>query len=211
MSQSRSGLTKNPKLKINLSDIFDTNMPDNSQLRSAIGQEIIDIIRERTKNQKVDWQGEKLKSPYSKEYADSLEFKAFGKSKSNVNLTLTGDMLGLMDIVDETQNTITIGWDVESERGKAAGHITGAGRLPRRDFFGLTDSDIDRIKQKFGKDVEDLKSSERAEDAQAVADTSFNIGLELIKKAAAAESTRSESITLPLPILANLYGDNDGS
>lgn len=83
----------------------------------------------------------------------SDSFDAFGKSPDKVNLRLTGDMLELMDVVDETRNTITIGWDDSDEGSKAHGHITGSGRLPRRDFFGLTGDDIKSIKAEFKRDV----------------------------------------------------------
>ena len=206
MSQSRTGLTKNPKLKINLSDIFDTTMPDSSQLRAAIGQEIIDIIRTKTDANR-DKDGKKFFGPYSKEYSESLKFKAFGKSKRDVNMQLTGDMMGLMDIVDESRNTITIGWDSEKQSGKAAGHISGIGSLPRRDFFGLSESDIQKLKDKFKSDIEDARKAEQSFDVAAQSNAAFNIGLELIKKQA-AESSSATTVSLPLGTLANVFGDN---
>jgi len=144
----------NPRLEINLKEIFGKNLPSDGALVEAIGQAILDRIVERTESGKgVNGKGFK---GYSTSYKESLDFKAFGKS-GKVNLKLSGDMLGLMDITDQSRNKLTIGWDDSDEAAKAHGHITGGGaggNLPVRDFFGLTQKDLREIKNKFKDDID---------------------------------------------------------
>ncbi len=109
-------------------------------------------------------------SRYSESYVDSLDFKASGKSKNPINMKLSGDMLGLMEIIDETNNTITVGWNDSGERSKAHGHVTGGGNLPTRDFFGITTGDIAEVKSRFSSELKDIKESRgRAADDAALA------------------------------------------
>ncbi len=133
-------------LKINLDEIFGTAFPNSSRLRQAVGQEILDIINKRTKSG-VSWEGKQFKN-YSKMYSESLEFEAAGKSKSDPNLTLTGDMLGLMDVIEEEKATITIGWNSSEEANKAHGHISGSVGA-KRDFLGLSAKEAERVRNLF--------------------------------------------------------------
>lgn len=135
-----------PKLVIKLSDLFGFDVPNNSQFRQAVGQAVIDLIRERTADKK-SWDGKTFRS-YSDAYADSLEFKAYGKSKNEPNLKQTGGMLNFMDIIDEDQDSITIGWSDGDEAAKAHGHITGNVGV-KRDFFGVTTKELEGIKEDF--------------------------------------------------------------
>lgn len=154
LAQTRSLGKNNPELRVNLKDIFKKTIPDDSALREEIGQAILDRIVKRTSEGK-DRNNKEFRG-YSKEYIKSDEFKSFGKSKGKVNLQLTGDMLGLMDIKETSQNTITIGWDDSDEAAKAHGHITGSKSGPKvkRDFFGLTKDDIAIIRDKFKDDID---------------------------------------------------------
>jgi hypothetical protein len=119
-------------------------------LKQEIGQEIIDLIRQRTARN-IDRQG--LRFPnYSREYSESIGFKAYGKSKDNPNLKQTGDMLGFMDIVEDRGSSIVIGWHDIEEASKAHGHITGNVGV-KRDFFGLPNSDMGKIVGEYGPRV----------------------------------------------------------
>lgn len=138
--------------------MFGVNLKGKPALREALGQALIDKIQERTQGGKS-----RLNKPfrgYSKSYKESDDFKASGKS-GKVNLTLSGDMLGLMDITEQTQNTITIGWDDEDEAAKAHGHITGDIKGPKvkRDFFGVSQADIRAVKQEFESEFRDIERS----------------------------------------------------
>lgn len=136
----------NPRLRVNLKELFGGFVPDSGQFRAAVGQEIIDRIRERTKSN-LSWDGKRFRN-YSKAYAESIEFVAAGKSKSDPNLTQSGDMLALLDIVDEGEDWIEIGWSDADEAAKAHGHITGNIGVTR-DFLGLPGRDLEEISDEF--------------------------------------------------------------
>ncbi len=137
---------------VDLNELFGANFTGNSGLAQAIGQAMVDKILERTsKGIGVDGKNLKkfsAKSAYSEEYKDSLEFKAFGKSNSKVNMELTGQMLGTMDILEQSRGKIKIGWNDDVENAKAYNHNEGI-TVPKRRFFGLNDSELKEIKSEF--------------------------------------------------------------
>jgi hypothetical protein len=104
-------------------------------IKKEIGRRIIDAIKERTQSG-LD-KNEKEFKKYSKDYIKSPIFKIWGKSASNVNLLLTGDMQANIDVVKVTGNTVEIGFTDSLEEAKAEGHIKGANYLPVRNFWGL--------------------------------------------------------------------------
>lgn len=143
MNQKISGTEV--QLEVDLDEMFGMLVPDSSSFRQKVGQAIIDKIRERCESNEYL---NNAKKTYSEMYAESIDFKAYGKSKNDVNMKLTGDMLGLMDIIDEKKNKIIIGWNDNNEAAKAYNHITGD-TVPKRNFFGLPQSDIEEIVKEF--------------------------------------------------------------
>lgn len=145
---------KNPKIKVDLTDIFGRFPKEGADdLKQEIGGAIIERIRERAGSGNFLEQSRGAGS-YSKSYTNSFEFKVFGKSKGNVNMKASGDMLRAIDITNETKDGIEIGFNDRLEANKAHGHITGAvGKT--RDFFGLTDTDIKEIRREFNGEVKD--------------------------------------------------------
>lgn len=137
-------------LKVNLRELLGEAVPDNPELRQAVGQAILDKIIKRTEAG-LDVKGKPF-AAYSPDYVKSTAFKAFDKSKSERNMTLTGDMLGLMDIVAESRNTLTIGWNDSDQDPKAFNHITGD-TVKKRDFFGLTKEDLADLRKEFAPKV----------------------------------------------------------
>jgi hypothetical protein len=137
------------ELEVNLPELFPgQQIPNSSELREAIGQEVIDIIRERTQDKEKSWTGRSFRD-YSPEYVDSIDFKAYNKSKGEPNLTQSGDMLGLMTTLESKDPAkVKVGWNDTLQSEKAHGHITGAVGV-KRDFFGLNNDEIKRIKDKF--------------------------------------------------------------
>lgn len=121
-------------------------------LREQIAQDLLDKILERAESG-VDINGKRFKG-YSKQYINSDSFKAFGKDPSKVNLRLTGDMLELLDVIQSSPDEVVLGWTDVGEAKKAYGHIEGTGKLPKRDFFGLTNSDIQDIKRIYKTELE---------------------------------------------------------
>ena len=117
-------------------------MPQDEAFKDAVAQRAIDIILDRTAEGR-GWDGKRFKG-YSDSYKNSDAFDAFGKG-STVNLTLTGDMLGLMDKTGETRDKVIIGWDDETEEAKAANHAGGV-TVPKRDFFNLNKKELRQLK-----------------------------------------------------------------
>jgi hypothetical protein len=138
--------------------MFGVNVSDSESLKLAIGQAVIDKIQDRTESG-IGLNGKGFRR-YSKQYKSSDDFRAAGKT-DQVNLRLSGDMLELMDITEQSSNTITIGWDDSEDAAKAHGHITGSSKGPRvkRDFFGLRSSDIEAIKSEFSSEIKEIKQS----------------------------------------------------
>lgn len=147
--ESRTLSGKNPRLTINLTELFGQRVPDSRAFKEGVAQAVIDMIRQRT-SENIDRNNKTFKS-YSKAYAKTLEFQAAGKTRGNPNLKLTGDMLGFMDLIDDSRDTITIGWNDREEQLKAHGHITGNKNGPgvQRDFFGLPSKSYDNIATQF--------------------------------------------------------------
>lgn len=137
--------------KFNLKEIFGVEFGDKPELKEAIAQAIIEKIKTRTEDGLAIGGKRELKSPYSNEYAKSLAFKAAGKSKRKVNMSLSGDMLGLLDMINDTKNTIEIGWD-DDQAPKAYNHNTGD-TVPKRPFFGLNETEIRELKKQFKSEV----------------------------------------------------------
>lgn len=130
------------RLKVNLKSILGQTV-DDEEILNAIAQKALDIINERTASGR-DVRGRTFR-PYSEAYQSSDAFKGFGKSK-RVDLTLSGDMLGLMDVVASSPSGFELGWDDETETAKAFNHITGD-TVPKRDFFDLKKSEQEDLRR----------------------------------------------------------------
>lgn len=122
--------------------------------RVAIGLEIIDHILNRT-SKGLD-KNNKAFAGYSKEYAKSFDFKLAGKSKNKVDLSLSGEMMNAVTLLDTSEGEITIGIpeDDDFNNAKAEGNIKGTyGGSPKRgkkrDFMGISRSDLSDIKSEF--------------------------------------------------------------
>lgn len=152
--------------------------------REAIALEVIDRIIKRTRQGK-DKDGDKF-APYSKAYKDSLDFKIGGKT-ARVNLTLSGDMLDALEIIENFKNgKVKIGYSGgNSEGGKAEGNILGTyGQSskvgPERDFLGIADSELSSILKKYPPDSEkaDRRARERLLTEKAAERLSGKINIE---------------------------------
>jgi hypothetical protein len=127
------------------------NKKYNKVERKAIAQDVLDYIRQRTAKEGKDRYGRSM-GTYSKSYKNSLAFKQ-KRSKSLVNLTLTGDMLTDMDLLNDRSGQITIGFqDGTHENAKAQGHISGKlgrARAKPRDFLGISNVKLQEILKKY--------------------------------------------------------------
>lgn len=155
---------KQAKLKVNLRKLFNGEVPRSVPIKEAVGQAIIDKILENTAEGR-DKDGNGFVS-YSDSYANSPEFVAAGKSKDQVNLRLFGDMLDTMDVIEQTRDTITIGWSDDLQATKAHGHVTGNIRKDgeARDFLGLSDDDYESIAESFTEDLEGEATETRTQE-----------------------------------------------
>jgi len=109
----------------------------NASFRREFGRRVVDRITERTQDG-INKNG-KAFTKYSKSYKESSVFEIYGKS-SDVNLTLTGEMLASLDVKSTPARKVVIGFQSDTQEAKAHGHIFGGGykkSLPVRDFFGL--------------------------------------------------------------------------
>lgn len=144
--------------------------------RELIADEVIHFIQERTK--KGLNKNNKQMPGYTKDYIDSVEFKAAGKSAGKVDLTLTGDMLGALSLLSHKKGKIMIGFENGTfENAKADGNIRGTygGSKPtrkKRDFLGITQADLALILDKYEPDSQVTKQeSDIAQLAAAGADS----------------------------------------
>lgn len=149
------GSSHDPKLEIDLKELFGRDIPSNFSQSTAIGQKVIDIIRERTEEGK--FLNASSTKKYDKDYKESFDYKRYGKSPGEKpNLNLSGKMLRSLDILETSGDKIVIGWKESEQAAKAHGHITGGGMnnsLPKRDFFDLTKSEINQIKEEFERSL----------------------------------------------------------
>ena len=110
-----------------------SNLTDSQ--KAELGEMIVDEIRSRTQRG-IDRYGKQFKG-YSEEYRDSLDFKNAGKS-NKVNLTLTGDMLAELSVLDISDDYIMVGYENDDIGQQAEGNILREGK--EREFIGLPDS-----------------------------------------------------------------------
>lgn len=152
--------------EIDLKELFGVDLSEDESLKQAIGQVLVDTMLTRAESGKGIG-GVKLKSPYSKTYANSIEFKAAGKSKGKVNMTLTGDMLAAVNVVSTDGNKIKIGIDDDEQVAKAYNHQVGD-TVPARPFFGFTKDELSEVKSKFKSKIKAAaKDGETAKDRLA--------------------------------------------
>lgn len=147
----------NPKYEVNINKIVNRLYGDREyevrrQIRETASQEFfkldfgllaIDRIVARTRDG-IDKNG-KAFAGYSESYKKSLAFRVGGKS-SNVNLTLTGEMLASMTTVP-TEQGFSVEMIDKRNKDKAHGIITGQeGKWSaKRDFLGLPESEENEI------------------------------------------------------------------
>lgn len=121
--------------------------------REAIAAEIISHVRTRTLSGK-DANGKSFPK-YSPAYTKSVDFKAAGKNKGQVNLRLSGDMLAYMELVKNQRGKLVIGYgEGNPQAGKAEGNQIGSyGRDPNskkaRPFLGIDPKTLSSILAKY--------------------------------------------------------------
>ena len=135
---------------IDLEDLTGIDLSDFRGVKEAIGQAIVDKILERTDANKA-YGGGNLRSPYSRTYQHTLEFKAAGKKPGDVNMRLTGDMLSSLDVESGDGSVVKV-FIGDDQVPKAYNHIMGV-TVPRRNFFGIAKTEMDDILDQFKDDL----------------------------------------------------------
>jgi hypothetical protein len=147
--------------KLDLNALTGRDIASDSVLVRKIAQGIIDYMVDRAKSGRGLGRKD-LKSPYSKSYSESLTFKAAGKARNDVNMTLSGDMLRSIDILEEDGASVVIGIEDEVDAPKAYGHQTGFEGHPtipsgkyKRPFFGVTADEVKKqVLPKFKAEID---------------------------------------------------------
>ena len=125
------------------------NLPQNlnNLQREAIALDVIQFIIDRTKSG-VDINNEPF-ADYKQSYKDTFEYKIGHGGNADVNLTLTGEMLGTITLLSHGVGYIKLGFS-DAEAAKKAKWISSptgqkAGKQKPRKFFGITDKDLNKI------------------------------------------------------------------
>lgn len=125
--------------------------------RRRIGLEIISFIVDRTKNGEGIG-GKQLKKKYSTSYAKTADFRTAGKSPKDVNLTLSGDMLDSIEVLETSTGRIKIGFKPGFENDKSV-WVEQKGYT----FLGLTDKELRQVLSDFGPPSTPLRPAEISE------------------------------------------------
>lgn len=142
--------------EIDLESLTGVDFSNHPLLMNEIAQATIDFVKERAQSG-FGIGGQKLKSPYSDEYAKSLEFQAAGKSKSEVNMTLTGDMLGSLDVI-RTRGSVFVYGLPDDESPKGYNHQVGD-TVPKRRWFGVQKNEfIDNVLSRFDDEIQAIRA-----------------------------------------------------
>lgn len=113
-------------------------------IKEDVAIAVIEKIVDRTRDGK-SLKGNSFKK-LSEAYADL-------KGTTRADLTLDGDMLDQLDIKSIRGNKVKIGWQEDIENKKAFNHDTGD-TLPKREFFGLQQSELDDIIKEFKGEID---------------------------------------------------------
>ena len=186
------------KPKLTLSEVSQTfdleeltgiDLSDRPDLLTSFGQEVIDIILNRTEEGK-DISGKNLKG-YKEDYIDSEVFEAFGKSPREINMILRGQMLRDLDILEINGSKVTVGFSEDLQIKKAFNHNTGDTKgMPKRRFFGVLKKDIEQ-------ELKEIKAAATEQETQES---------EIIRDAITALRDRSTANEVTESLFGNVFG-----
>jgi len=129
--------------------VMHLSVPDDwtSFEREEFAQQVVDFIKARTDDGK-DINNQSF-AGYSDSYASSLDFRIAGKSKSNVNLRLSGEMMDTVDLISHTAGTIFLGFQSGTDANDKAAWAAASDNGPSRKFLGLDDASLNRLVSQF--------------------------------------------------------------
>lgn len=112
--------------KKNIQKVIKIDKLYNEQERRAIGQEILDYIR-KTAAKGISPQTGKPFKAYSDSYKKSLDYKNVKGRSEKVTLSLSGDMLAELDVIENKKGELTIGYETDNPAAeKAEGNQIGS-------------------------------------------------------------------------------------
>lgn len=111
--------------------------------RNLLADKVVNLIKERTDKNK-DINGSKF-APYSKSYVESKDFKNAGKSKSDVNLRLSNEMMDSIQLIDQGPGYITVGFESGTDANDKAVWQERSDNGVSRKFVGINDKDLARL------------------------------------------------------------------
>ena len=186
---------------LDLAKLTGVDVSKDPELKAQIAQAVIDFNIERSQGG-LDNEGKGFPK-YSDTYIDSLDFKAAGKSAGQVDMTLSGDMLGAIDVLDDSGSKVKYGINGETAP-RAFAHMTGYKGHPtikdgpKRAFLGITKADFEsEILPKFAKD---LSSLER----EIAAAQSGSAGAQAAQTSRAAAGVRLSDILADIKTLGDI-------
>lgn len=123
--------------------------------RERISRDIIEAIQINARNG-LDADGKPFKGGYTEAYKKSLDFKIGGKSPGKVDMTLSGDMLGAIDLLKNGNGKLVIGFEKGSdENARADGNIRGTYGQSKpipgkaRNFLGIPEAQLKAILRRY--------------------------------------------------------------
>ena len=130
--------------------------------RIALSEAIINYIQNRT----MDGLDKNLEK-FEKYKASYAAFKGVGVN--DVDLVMSGSMLGDLKLLSHSNGELNIGYEKGSEsNGKAEGNIKGTYGQPSpvqkpRDFLGISNEEVDALINELGIEEEELSGLSDAE------------------------------------------------
>lgn len=117
----------------------------------------VDAIRDRTEQKGKDVKGRPFK-PYSKSYIQAKRKRFNDPSnqdttpKNFVDLNFTGKMFSSLTFITRPSRGVLFFKSAEQSK-KAFIHNTGKGRMPKREFFGISSIEQKKINAIIGKSI----------------------------------------------------------
>jgi len=111
--------------------------------RKSVALDVINFIKQRT-DKGIDANGRKF-APYSNSYVKSTDFEIAGKSKSEVNLRLSDEMMESIELLDSGNGYIVIGFESGTPANDKAVWAQRDDNGPKRAFLDIAENDLERI------------------------------------------------------------------
>lgn len=113
--------------------------------RIELAEKIIEYVRERTLSGTGIKNGRRFEfPPYTEAYIKSKAFKQAGKSPSEVNLKLKGEMLSDLRLLSENSSSLLIGFENGTFSNDKAD-----GNSKKRPFLGINKSELAELLRGF--------------------------------------------------------------